>query len=102
MSTREVFTDAVRVVLVERKDKPGLFGVAMRGKRVVPLPVGYDGRTSVRWINGFVFVAHPTLPPLLADTTTGKTSPCDADTIERVKADVKRELRLSASTRIIH
>lgn len=95
--------DKVAVMLVERTDKPGALGVAMAGGHfVVPLPDGYDGRTSVRWINGFIFVAHPTLPPLLADTSKGTCSLVDPSTVETVKADVRRTLGLSSATRIIH
>lgn len=70
-----------RVALVKlREDKraeKGLsgFGVAMRGgKYVVPLPEGYDGMTSVFWVEGWIVVRHPDHPPLLADTTKGTTS----------------------------
>lgn len=99
-----IFPDGARVALVEKCGSNGqLFGVAMRGGRhVVPLPFGYDGLTSVRWINGFIFVAHPTMPPLMADTTTGKCTPVDPDVLERVKNDVRRELNLPRNTRIIH
>lgn len=68
------FDRGIRVMLVKR---PGLnlFGVAMKGGRfVVPLPDGYDGETSVHWVEGWIIVRREGLPPLLADTTTGTTS----------------------------
>lgn len=69
-----IFEDGMNVALVERKDVPGLLGVAVRGGRfVVPLPLGYDGQTSVvRVPNGTIIVAHPALPALICDPTTGK------------------------------
>jgi hypothetical protein len=70
------FDAGVRVMLVKRADGPNLFGVAMaHGRYVVPLPRGYDGLTELRWVSGWIIVSHPTMPPLLADTTTGKTAP---------------------------
>lgn len=98
-----VFPKGAIVTIVRMVGDKRRFGVAMRGgKYVVPLPRGYDGLTRVRWINGHIFVWHPQLPGLLADTTTGKTRPCDADTLERVTRDVRRALGLSTDVRIIH
>lgn len=93
----------IAVMLVERVDAPGKLAVAMAGGRYVcPLPPGYDMRTSVRWINGFICVAHPTLPPLFADTNRGVCESADPHIIEQIKADVRREHGLSPSTRILH
>lgn len=62
----------MKALLVERKDKPGLLGVHVRGGRFVcPLPEGYDGRCSLVVHQGYVLVAHPMLPPLKCDPTTG-------------------------------
>jgi hypothetical protein len=64
--------DAINCALVERVDRPGLLGVAVRGGTYVcALPDGYDGRTSVCMHKGYVIVAHPELPPLLCDPTKG-------------------------------
>lgn len=95
---------AARVALVRDVADKRYFGVAMRGGRfVVRLPLGYDSRTLVRWVNGWIFVTHPDpdLAPLLADTTTGTTSPLDPQQLEGIIADVKRELRLPQSARVI-
>lgn len=76
MSANPIFPHGERVTVVERKDKPGALGVAMNGGRfVVPLPVGYDDRTRVLWVDGWIGVLHPDRPPMLADTTTGKLEP---------------------------
>lgn len=79
------FETGIRVALVDlvpgEKGQPGAgkFGVAMAGGRfVVPLPPEFDGRTEVFWVDGWIVVRHPDLPmdrALLADTTTGTTSP---------------------------
>lgn len=62
----------VKAILVERKDKPGALGVFRQGAQFVcPLPDGYDGQTSLTVHKGYVLVAHPTLPPLHVDPTTG-------------------------------
>lgn len=72
---RDPFNGA-RVALVEHRGEPGRFGVAMKGGRyVVKLPEGYDGTTRVFWSMGWIGVFHDNKPPLLADTTTGETSP---------------------------
>jgi hypothetical protein len=64
--------DGINCALVERVDKPGLLGVAVRGGTYVcALPEGYDGLTSVCMHKGYVIVAHPELPPLLCDPTKG-------------------------------
>lgn len=69
------FPGNARVALVQRIDAEGLFGVAMRGGlQVVPLPDGYDHRTKVGWVDGWIFVEHPAFPVMLADTTTGTLS----------------------------
>ena len=67
----------IRVMLVERTDYPGRLGVAVRGGRYVcPLPAGYDDDTRVNVDDmGYVLVAHPKLPPLLCDPTTGTVQP---------------------------
>lgn len=76
MSTIPAFERGVRVALVERQDRPGMLGVAMAGGHyVVPLPEGFDGRTSVFYVDGWIVVRHPDQDPILADTSTGKTSP---------------------------
>lgn len=63
----------MKAMLVERTDRPGLLGVAVRGGRfVVPLPEGYNGECSICVWKGYVLVAHPMLPPLKCDPTTGK------------------------------
>lgn len=95
---------AARVALVRDVTDKRYFGVAMRGGRfVVRLPLGYDGRTNVRWLNGWIFVTHPDplLPPLLADTTTGLTSVIAPQQLETIIADVKRELKLPQNARVI-
>lgn len=99
------FPEGARVALVRQLQDPRYFGVAMKGGRFVcKLPLGYDGQTSVRWINGFIVVAHPKLPPLLADTTVrgGKTEPLSKEQFERMKADIARSLNLARGTRILH
>lgn len=97
------FTGQARVALVQDVRDKRFFGVAMKGgKYVVRLPFGYDGKTSVRWINGFIIVAHPLLPPLLADTTTGKVEPFNLAMWEQLLRDVKTELKVSANARVIH
>lgn len=76
MTSNPIFPQGARVAVVERKDKPGALGVAMDGGRfVVPLPEGYDARTRVLWVDGWIGVLHPELPPMLADTTTGELGP---------------------------
>lgn len=71
-----VFHEGARVALVQAVTRKGRFGVAMQGGRyVVPLPDGYDGETRVHWVDGWIIVQREGLPPLLADTTTGTTSP---------------------------
>lgn len=78
--TAPIFERGTRVALVQRKDKPHLFGVAMAGGRyVVDLPEGYDGFTKVFWSCGWIGVFRDGLPPLLADTTTGKHSPMNEE-----------------------
>lgn len=75
-----IFPHGERVAVVERVDRPGLLGVAMRGGRfVVNLPEGYDELTQVGWVDGWIFVMHPKFPPMLADTTTGKLSPMNPE-----------------------
>lgn len=102
LTANPIFTAASRVALVRMISDKRFFGVAMRGGRhVVQLPLGYDGLTNLRWVNGFIFVVHPTMPPLLANTTTGKTSPLDKAQLETMIADVKRELRLPQSAKVI-
>lgn len=64
----------VKAILVRRSDVPGklLLGVHVNGGRCVcPLPEGYDGRTSLCVHKGYVLVAHPLLPALQCDPTTG-------------------------------
>lgn len=64
--------NAIKAMLVERKDKPGLLGVYVRGcELVTPLPAGYDGRVSLAVHQGYVLVAHPELPPLKVDPRRG-------------------------------
>jgi hypothetical protein len=64
---------ALKAMIVERKDAPGLLGVHVRGGRFVcPLPEGYDGRVSLVVHKGYVLVAHPTLPALKCDPNTGQ------------------------------
>lgn len=67
------FEQGMRAMLVERKDAPGLLGVAVAGARfVVALPQGYNGKTTICIApNGTVIVAHPELPPLLVDASRG-------------------------------
>lgn len=68
-----IFEQGCRAALVERKDKPGLFGVAMAGKPfVTALPEGYDGLTALTVHLGWVLVAHPKLPALCIDASTGR------------------------------
>lgn len=62
----------LKAMIVERKDKPGALGVLVRGGRFVcPLPDGYDGRVSLTVHQGYVLVAHPLLPPLRCNPSTG-------------------------------
>lgn len=62
----------IRAMVVERKDKPGLLGIYVRGCHLVtPLPEGYDGRISLTVHMGYVIVAHPELPPLRIDPARG-------------------------------
>ena len=76
--------EGVNAVLVERRDRPGLLGVAVRnGHFVCPLPEGYDGETSVFCESGWVLVTHPILPPLIADPHTGTVSLVDAKLLPR-------------------
>lgn len=76
MNGHPIFPRGERVTVVERKDKPGALGVAMNGGLfVVPLPDGYDMRTRVLWVDGWIGVLHPDMPPMLADTTTGRLEP---------------------------
>jgi len=78
-----IFEHGCTCALVERKDRPGLLGVAVRGGRFVcPLPEGYDGRTSVTQYLGYVLVAHPDLPPLKCDPTVGTAVLIDPHHIE--------------------
>lgn len=73
-----------RVALVQRTDREDLFGVAVRGHRHVhALPEGYDGRTSVNFVDGYVVVAHPVKPPLVIDPLTGKTRELDASLLPK-------------------
>jgi len=81
-SKKQPFAGGVRVQLVERVDAPGMLGAAMAGGRYVcPLPPGYDHRSSIVYERGWVIVAHPELPPLSCDTTTGKVSLLNDDLI---------------------
>lgn len=71
--------EGINVVLVERRDKPGALGVAVRhGRYVCALPEAYDGYTSAVVDSGFVLITHPTLPPLMAFPETGRVEPMDA------------------------
>ena len=73
--TDDIYNGA-RVALVQMARDTSRFGVSMKGGRyIVALPLGYDGRTAVHWVQGWIIVSHPELPALLADCTTGKTSP---------------------------
>ncbi len=75
------FEKGLRVMLVERVGFPGKLGVAVNGgKFVCPLPDGYDGRSRVNVdTQGWILVAHPKMPPLLADPSTGKVYPITVD-----------------------
>jgi hypothetical protein len=67
------FAGDLKARLVERTDLLGALGVAVRGGRFVcPLPPGYDGQVSLCCHKGYVLVAHPTMPPLQCDPTTGE------------------------------
>ena len=78
-----IHEQGMRVALVERVDKPGLLGVSVRGGRFVcPLPEGYDGQTSCTMQDGYVLVAHPVLPPLRCDPTTGKVQLIEAGHVQ--------------------
>lgn len=84
MGLGPITDEDVKAVIVERKDRPGLLGVAVRdGRFVVPLPEGYDGRTSVVYESGWVLVTHPTLPPLIADPSAGIARPMDPTLLPR-------------------
>lgn len=80
-----VFQDgATRVALVQRVDVPDGFGVAVRdAKFIYALPQGYDGRTSVNFLDGYVLVAHPLHPPLIIDPLTGKVREVDASLVPK-------------------
>lgn len=102
LQANAIFNAASRVALVRDVKDKRFFGIAMRGgKYTVRLPLGYDGTCNVRWVNGWIFVTHAYLPPLLADTTTGKTSALDPAQLESIIADVKRELKLPQTARVI-
>ena len=75
------FMKGIRVMLVERVGMPGKLGVAVSGgKLVCPLPDGYDGQTRVNLDEaGWVLIAHPKMPPLLADPSTGLVHPITQD-----------------------
>lgn len=82
MSYAHPFESGIRVMLVKLApgergmNGAGDFAVALHGARhVIPLPLGYDGRTSVFWVSGWVIVQHADHPALLADFTTEKLSP---------------------------
>jgi hypothetical protein len=76
MSSESLYSGGARVALVQMRGDPSRFGVAMLGGLYVcALPEGYDGRTAVFWESGWIGVFHPELPPLLADTTTGRVEP---------------------------
>jgi hypothetical protein len=97
------FPEGARVALVQRVDNPHRFGVAMKGARhVVALPEGYDGKTAVRWINGFILAKHPHYPPLLVDATRETVKSIDPETYDRLIADVKKQLGLARGVRILH
>lgn len=75
----------VRCMLVRRSDISHklLLGVLVAGGRVVcPLPEGYDGQTSLTMYDGWVLVAHPSLPALRCDPTTGTTELIEPGHIE--------------------
>lgn len=75
----EPFAGEMKARLVERKDLPGALGVAVRGGRFVcPLPPGYDDQVSLCCHMGYVLVAHPTMPPLQCDPSTGQTQRIEA------------------------
>lgn len=75
-----------RVALMRMAADKRFFGVAMHGGRhVVQLPLGYDGLTMVHWVEGWIIVQHPELPPLLADTGTGKHSPMNEHAVAAAK-----------------
>jgi hypothetical protein len=72
------FEQGIRAMLVERRDVPGALGVAKNGaKFVLPLPPGYDGRSSVCYHDGHVLIAHPTLPALRCDFELNKLEEID-------------------------
>lgn len=74
---------AIKAMLVERKDRPGLLGVYRAGARFVcPLPEGYDGRCSLVVHKGYVLVAHPELPPLQCDMNSGTFQLIDAHHVD--------------------
>jgi hypothetical protein len=102
LSANPIFNAEAKLALVQMRKDEKRFGVAMRGgKYVVQLPLGYDGMTSIRWFNGWIIVAHPNMPPLLADTTTGKAMPLDQDQLQAFIRDVKRALNVPAAARVI-
>lgn len=102
LTANPIFNAGARVALVHMVAVPGIFGVAMRGGRYVcQLPEGYDGMTSIRWLNGWIIVAHPNLPPLLADTNTGKTTALDQAQLDAFIRDAKRDLGLSSNAKVI-
>ena len=74
-----IFANGTRVTLVERRDQPGLLGVAQRGGRFVcALPQGYDGLSQVHMMdNGQVIVWHPDHPTLVCDFVTGQVKNTD-------------------------
>lgn len=105
LDANPVFGEGARVTIVQMISDRRFFGVAMRGGRyVVQLPLGYDGLTSVRWINGFIVVKHPDpkLPALLADTTTGTHKELDPLQFEQLLADVRSQAKLARNAKILH
>lgn len=72
MSDHPVFPEGSSVAMVEQKGDTKKLGVCMRGGRFVcPLPEGYDGDTNIRQHGGLIYVAHPYLPALKCNPSTG-------------------------------
>lgn len=85
-----IFPAGARCALVERTDRPGLLGAAVRGGRFVcALPEGYDGLTSITLYKGYLIVAHPTLPPLKCDPNTGKIDIIETQHVQGGNARMK-------------
>lgn len=69
-----LFKEGSNCALMQRLDegKEHMLAAAHRyGRYVCPLPDGYDGRVRLAAYDGKIYVAHPTLPPLVCNPQNG-------------------------------